>query len=554
MQKFQNYKHPYRIAEKYSDKVAYFSMEFAIDQALKIYAGGLGFLAGSHMRSAFALKQNLIGIGILWKFGYYDQTRNSHGEMDVLFMERHYNFLEDTGIEFTLQVSNHPVIVKVYYLAPEIFGTAPLFLLSTSHQQNDHLSQTICHKLYSNNVETKIAQYMLLGLGGARLLEILGYEPDTYHLNEAHALPAVFHLYHNSGVLDEIKNKVVFTTHTPIEAGNEKHDIYLLDRMNFFGAVDLDTVRRISGIHDGVFNQSLAALRLSRLANGVSTIHGDVARSMWNQYPGICEIKHITNAQNHDYWHDPFLDKAMHKGNDNHLVKRKKELKEELFTIVADQTGKIFDPDVLTIVWARRYAGYKRAELIARDIRRFENMVRNHNHPVQVLWAGKPYPRDFEAISTFNYLVNLSRRYANVAVLTGYELALSKALKQGSDIWLNTPRIPREASGTSGMTAAMNGSVNLSTQDGWIPEFAKHMHNCFLVPKADSSLPDGVVDDFDYNNIMYLMEETILPMYYNNPNAWLSIMKNSMKDVLPFFDSDRMAEEYYSKMYVVEGG
>jgi starch phosphorylase len=549
MHKFSKYKVPYSVSKKYSKKVAYFSMEYAIDQALKIYAGGLGFLAGSHMRSAYALKQNMIGIGILWKFGYYDQTRNAHGEMDVLFMERHYNFLENTGIEFTITVSHHPVIVKVYYLAPEVFGTAPLFLLSTYHPDNDHLSQTICHKLYSNNVETKVAQYMLLGLGGARLLEILGYDADVYHMNEAHALPAVFHLYHHLGVLDEVRERVVFTTHTPIEAGNEKHDIHLLNKMNFFGAVDLDTVRQVTGIHDNTFNQSLAALRLARVANGVSAIHGDVSRSMWGHYHGICQIKHITNAQNHAYWHDPELDKALYKNDNNTLVKRKKELKKELFDVVADQTGKIFSPDVITLVWARRYAGYKRAELLTRDIQRFEKLVRNQERPVQLIWAGKPYPRDFEAVSTFNYLVNLSNRYENVAVLTGYELSLSKLLKQGSDIWLNTPRIPREASGTSGMTAAMNGSINLSTQDGWIPEFARHMHNCFLVPKADSSMHDSLVDEFDYNNIKALLENIVIPMYYDNPKSWIQIMKNSMKDVIPFFGSDRMADEYYTKMY-----
>jgi starch phosphorylase len=469
--------------------------------------------------------------------------------MDVLFMERHYNFLEDTGIEFTLKVSNHPVLVKVYYLAPEVFGTAPMFLLSTGHHDNDHLSQTISHKLYSNNVETKIAQYMLLGLGGARLLDIIGYDADIYHLNEAHALPAVFHLYNQLGVLDEVKRKVVFTTHTPIEAGNEKHDIFQLEKMNFFGPVDLDTIRRITDIHDNTFNQSLAALKLSHSANGVSAIHGDVARSMWGHYHGICEIKHITNAQNHAFWHDPELDKALYNNNNKALVIRKKQLKAELFKIVADQTGKIFDPDVITLVWARRYAGYKRAELITRDIRRFENLLRNQDRPVQIIWAGKPYPRDFEAISTFNYLVNLSRRYSNVAVLTGYELSLSKALKQGSDIWLNTPRIPREASGTSGMTAAMNGSINLSTQDGWIPEYAKHMHNSFIVPKADPTMPESIVDDFDYNNIKFLLEEVIIPMYYEKPKNWVKIMKNSMKDVVPFFSSDRMADEYYTKMY-----
>ncbi|MEK7257300.1 MAG: alpha-glucan family phosphorylase, partial [Bacteroidota bacterium] len=364
MQDFKPFKHPYPIAKKYAQKVAYFSMEFAIDQALKIYSGGLGYLAGSHMRSAYALKQNVVGIGILWKYGYYDQVRNGNSEMDVLFLERQYNFLEDTGIEFDLAVNAHTIKVKVWNLPPHVFGSAPIFLLSTLHPANDYLAQTICHRLYSNNMEAKIAQYLLLGMGGAKLLDLIGFEPDTYHLNEAHALPAAFHLYDKFGVLDEVRDRLVFTTHTPVEAGNEKHDIHLLEKMSFFGKVPLNEVRRITGMEGTIFNQSLAALRLARLANGVSKLHGEVSREMWSQHDDICPITHVTNSQNHAWWHDSKLDEAAITDNDAALAKRKREMKKHLFEIVADQTGKIFDPNVLTIVWARRYAGYKRADLI----------------------------------------------------------------------------------------------------------------------------------------------------------------------------------------------
>ena len=549
MAQFKAFKHPYKINPKYKKKVAYFSMEFGIDQALKIYSGGLGYLAGSHMRSAYDLKQNLVGIGILWKYGYYDQTRRGNGEMDVLFMERHYNFLEDTGITFDLNVNNHSVKVKVWYLAPETFGTAPIFLLSTMTPENDYLSQTICHQLYSNNLEAKIAQYMLLGLGGAKLLDILNFNPDVYHLNEAHALPAAFHLYDKYEVIEEVRQRVVFTTHTPVEAGNEKHDIYLLEKMGFFGKLSLGTVRKITNIYDRTFNQSLAALRFARMANGVSKMHGEVSRDMWGKFDDISPITHITNSQNHAYWHDPEMDKAANKNKDKALWKRKLELKKELFKIVADQTGKIFDPNVLTIVWARRYAGYKRADLLTKDWGRFEEMVKNTEQPIQIIWGGKPYPFDHQAIGTFNQLINISNKYPNVAVVTGYELALSKALKQGSDVWLNNPRVPREASGTSGMTAAMNGCVNLSTLDGWIPEFAKHGHNCFTVPLAGKEQPQEMVDEFDRRNLMDVLQNEILPTYYNNHKKWIGIMKNSMKEVVPFFDSDRMADDYYRKLY-----
>ncbi len=549
MHQLQPFQHPYPVSRKYSQSVAYFSMEFAIDQALKIYSGGLGYLAGSHMRSAYALKQNLVGIGILWKYGYYDQVRNTEGEMDVLFQERLYNFLVDTGIEFPISVNEHPVMVKVWYLPPQVFGSAPIFLLSTVHPANDYLAQTICHRLYSNNVEAKMAQYLLLGLGGAKLLDLIDFDADIYHFNEAHALPAAFHLYEKFGDLDEVRDRIIFTTHTPVEAGNEKHDLQLLHQMGFFGKVPLDEVRRITGTEGRVFNQTLAALRLAKLANGVSKLHGEVAREMWGAYDGICPITHVTNSQNYAWWHDPALDIAVATNDDLALAKRKKELKRQLFKIVADQTGKIFDPDVLTLVWARRYAGYKRADLITRDMAAFDRLVRNTEHPIQILWAGKPYPMDYEAMGTFNHLVHISKKYPNVATVVGYELELSKALKQGSDVWLNNPRIPREASGTSGMTAAINGSVNLSTLDGWIPEFASHGHNAFIVEEVNQSWSDEQQDDFDRRNLMNVLQNEILPTYYDKTKRWLAIVKNGVKEVNPFFDSDRMADEYYRKMY-----
>ena len=243
------------------------------------------------------------------------------------------------------------------------------------------------------------------------------------------------------------------------------------------------------------------------------------------------------------------MDKALAKNNDKALWERKLELKKTFFKIVADQTGKIFDPNVLTLVWARRYAGYKRADLITKDWARFEELVKNPDRPIQILWAGKPYPMDHQAIGTFNQLINISHKYPNVAVLTGYELALSKAMKEGSDIWLNNPRVPREASGTSGMTAAMNGSVNLSTLDGWIPEFAKHAHNCYIVPEADRSQSQEMVDEFDRINLMDVLENEILPTYYDDHEKWVAVVKNGMKDVSPFFDADRMADDYYKKLY-----
>ena len=548
---FRQFKLPYPFDERYAKKVAYFSMEFATHQPLKIYSGGLGFLSGSHLRSAYELRQNMIGIGILWKYGYYDQARNQDQTLQVSWMEKQYSFLKDTGIKFQITVHEHPVWVKAWYLDPEIFKTAPLFLLSTDLPENDYVSQTITHRLYDANVATKVAQFILLGVGGAKLIDELGFEPDVYHLNEAHGLSAAFYLYKKyANNLKEVKKRLVFTTHTPEEAGNEKHDIYLCHKMSYFCGLSVDDVKKITGNNEDMFNHSLVALRFARLANGVSQLHGVVSREMWKKYSDICPIISITNSQNWRYWSDKQLYKFMEEGNDWAFDDRKKHLKKRAFEIVADQTGKIFDQNVFTIVWSRRFAGYKRAGLIATEEEQFEQLVHDKKYPVQIIWAGKPYPVDYPAISEFNHLVHLSKKYNNVAVLVGYELGLSKRLKQAGDVWLNNPRVPREASGTSGMTAAMNGSVNFSTDDGWIPEFINHGHNGFVIPKTDyANMTVQEQDDYDLEKLYEILQKEILPLYYENYDTWRMVIKNGMRDVRFQFDSNRMAHEYYELLY-----
>lgn len=547
---FINYKVPYQTDERFSKSVAYFSMEFAVHQPLKIYSGGLGFLSGSHLRSAYELRQNLIGVGILWKYGYYDQARNQDQTLQVTWMEKNYSFLEDTGIKFQIIIHDHPVWVKVFYLNPETFKTAPLFLLSTDLPENDYVSQTITHRLYDANVATKVAQFILLGVGGAKLIDELNFNPERYHLNEAHGVSSVFYLYKKFGNVEEIKKRLVFTTHTPEEAGNEKHDINLCHKMSYFCGLGLDEVRKLTGLQDDQFNHSLVALRFAHIANGVSALHGEVSRQMWGKYPGICPIISITNAQNWTYWADKQLYRAADESNDTWFDDRKKYLKKRAFEIVADQTGKVFDPNVLTIVWARRFAGYKRAEFLTRDKARFEKLLSSTKYPVQIIWAGKPYPMDYPAINEFNNLVHLSKNYKNVAVVIGYELTLSKRMKQASDIWLNNPRVPREASGTSGMTAAMNGGINFSTDDGWIPEFMDHGHNGFVVPKGDyAHMNVQQQDDYDYNKLYDILENEILPLYYDNYDTWRQVAKNGMRDVRFRFEAGRMATEYYELLY-----
>ena len=543
----EQFAHPYSFAPEFKKSVVYFSMEFAIDQALKTYSGGLGFLAGSHMRSAYQTKQNLIGIGMLWKFGYYDQVRNTDNSMAVQFREKMYSFLQDTGVRFQMNIQNRSVWIATYFLPPTTFGTVPMFFLTTDTDGNDTWARSLSYHLYDTDASTKVAQCMILGIGGTTFLDKINYEPEVYHFNEAHALSGAFHLYKKFGKVADLKKRLVFTTHTPEEAGNEKHDINLLESMNFFDGVSMKEVRKISGIKDDVFNHSLVALRLSRKANAVSKLHGDVSRKMWGGYDGICEITHVTNAQNNLYWADEILEKARKKGDVETIDSRKKELKSVLFKTVADQSGKIFDENVMTIIWARRFAAYKRPELLTRDRERFARLMNNSKYPIQFIWAGKSYPFDGGAINTFNQLYYLSHLYPNMAVLTGHELSLSKLIKDGSDVWLNTPIVTREASGTSGMTAAMNASLNFSTFDGWVCEFANES-NSFIVPEAPH-FPEWERDNTDISNMLDMLENKILPTYYDRPADWQKMVLQSMNDVNAFFDSDRMAAEYYAKVY-----
>lgn len=540
---------PYNADPAFQKPVAYFCMEYGIHQSLKTYAGGLGFLAGSYMRSAYDLKQNIVGVGILWKFGYYDQVRRADRRMDVLFEEKIYGFLEKTDIRFTIQVSGHPVVVTAFYLPPAIFKTAPVFFLSTDLPENDYLARTICHKLYDSNPETKIAASILLGYGGAMLLEKLNWWPEIYHLNESHALPLAFRLYERHKNLDAVKRILRFTNHTPEPGGNPKNPVSLLERMSFFGNIPLAEIQNLAAQNDGTLDHTLTALRFSGIANSVSTLHLHTLKKNWPEAEKACPIISVTNAQHFSFWANKEMYHALAQDDDESLARIKKNCKKILFEEIADQNGEIYDDNILTIVFAKRFGGYKRAGLLLQDMERFHRLVTNTNQPVQIIWAGKPYPSDYDAISLFDRIVDISQQFPNCSTMVGYELKLSKLLKQGADVWLNVPRLSHEASGTSGMSAAMNGAVNLSTMDGWFPEFAQPGINSFAIPRAAQGLTEHDEDVADANNLYNILEQQIIPLYYNNPDRWMSVIKNSMKDIFPQFDSGRMAVEYYNRLY-----
>lgn len=543
--------HPYSIDPKYKIATAYFCMEYAVDQSLKTYAGGLGYLAGSFMRSAYNLRQNIVGIGVLWKYGYYDQDRKQDQTMGVSFREKNYRFLIDTKIRFTIKISGHDVWVAAFYLPPELFKTAPLFFLTTDLAENDYLARTTTHKLYDSNPETQIAAAIVLGEGGAKLLEQLNFEPDVYHLNESHGVPLIFHLFKKYGSVTEVKKRVVFTNHTPEPGGNPRSDIYMLHKMGFASDIPLVLLKEITQCKNDLLDHTLTALRFSRRANAVSQMHLNTLRQAWSGFSDLCELISITNAQSYAYWADKQIYEAVGGNDDIALLERKKACKLALFNEVADQCGVWLNPEVLTMVFAKRFAGYKRAELLFHDMNFFRGLLTDEKRPVQMIWAGKPYPMDYTGIASFDKIVNVCKTFPNCVILTGYELKLSRLLKQGADVWLNTPRLTREASGTSGMSAAMNGCVNVSIPDGWFPEFARDGINSFVIPNTEVTEHKFQQDETDAHNLYNLLSKTVIPMYYDRQEEWIAVIKNSVRDIIPKFDSDRMADEYYSKLYSV---
>ena len=524
--------------------VAYFSMEIALDQSLKIYSGGLGFLAGSHMLSAGYLQMPMVGVTMLWSYGYYDQRIAQDGQVEVAYIRKYYDFLKDTNATTEVEIFGEKVKVKAYLVEPELFGACPVYLLTTDIEGNSDWAKSISHKLYDGNEKIRIAQETVLGVAGVRILQQIGYNFDVVHMNEGHALPAAFELLRQyNGNLEEVKKKTVFTTHTPVAAGNEVHWVDTLMEGGFFAGCSREKAVELGGEN---FSLTVAALRMSRITNAVSQLHGLVANKMWEWVDGRCPIRAITNAVNLHYWQDERIKKA---DTPEKLLAVKREMKEELFEYVANVAGKRFDPDVLTITWARRFADYKRAWLILMDNDRITRLL--DENKIQIIFAGKFHPDDVMGKEMFNKLLNRSHSLKNVVVLPGYELELSGKLKRGSDIWLNTPLRPFEASGTSGMSANANGALHLSTYDGWTVEGTFDGINGYTIeyPELDDEMPWEERHWKDHECMMNKIENEIIPTYYENKAEWARLMQQAIRTSEAYFNSDRMVVEYYNRLY-----
>jgi glycogen phosphorylase len=577
--------------------VAFFSMEFALSEALSIYSGGLGVLAGDFLRSARALSLPVVGIGILWGEGFSRQTIDGAGvpEDHPAPVDRSHLVREDATVEVTIE--NEVVPLAIYRI--DAYDNVPLYLLEPVRQQD----RWITRRLYSSEGNDRIAQEIVLGVGGVRALSALGLHVDYHHFNEGHAVfaglellrrareqlchlsstharevdhdPALFELARH-----QVRRKIVFTTHTPIEAGNEKHELATLDRLASGLGFSEAELALIGG---DPFNMTVAGLRLSCRANAVSRIHTDTARHMWRHIRDAAPICAITNGVDKRIWQDARIREAtsVPGSSDADLAAAHRACKLQLLAEVERRSGSRLDVDRLVIGFARRATSYKRGTLVLSDESRIGRLLESGR--VQLIFAGKSHPKDDGGISIIGELVAFARRYPqSVVFLPNYDLDLGRLLTRGCDLWLNTPRRPLEACGTSGMKAAMNGVLNFSVLDGWWPEACVHGENGWalgddpgfdvdLVEPAtaedtvEPSSPRGraaeavrqlavqarenAIDERDADALYRELEENIIPTYYDAHARWLEMMRASI-GLADRFSSDRMVRDYFRRLYV----
>lgn len=529
-------------------RVAYFCMEYGLHNDFKLYAGGLGILAGDYMKGAKDHEFPMVGLGILWKQGYSDQCIDENGKAYDAYHNYKYDHLEDTGVKVGVDIRGHHVTCKVW--KTETFGTVPLYLLDTDIPENG--DRWITGQLYGWFGEERIAQEIVLGIGGVRALRALGIEVDVYHFNEGHALFAGFELMRekrsigmtHEEALEKTKDEVVFTTHTPVIQGNESHSI---DKLMYMGANLGLTEEQLIRLGGTPFNMTVGALRLSRISNGVAQLHGETANKMWKHIDRRSEIIAITNAIHAGTWVDQeMLDRAEKGGK---LWERHLENKKALVNYIKEKNNQVLDPEKLIIGFSRRAVPYKRSDLIFSKPEVIEPYLEDQR--IQIVFSGKSHPLDDNGKGIVENLVAMSKRFPqSVVFLENYGMEIGAMLTRGSDIWLNNPRRPLEASGTSGMKAAMNGVLNFSILDGWWPEACDHGVNGWQFGDGFESKDFTVLDPHDRDAMYKTLLEEVIPTYYKHRDKWEEMMKNSIQSTREEFQVKRMLDEYYNRMYI----
>lgn len=545
------------MATKQRPTVAYFCMEYALKSGFKIYAGGLGILAGDYLKGAKDHGFPVVGVGIRWKQGYGEQfIEKATGKPYDAYKNYPPESLKDTGVTVKVAIKGRDVLVKVWRVEGQ--GVDSLYLLDTDIEGNDGETRWITGQLYGWFGEERVAQEMVLGIGGVRALQALKIKPDVYHFNEGHAVFAGFELIRKrmargasfEAACTRTREEVVFTTHTPILQGNESHPI---QRLMYMGANLGLTRTQLKQLGGSPFNMTVGALRLSRITNAVADLHRATANKMWSRVKGRSEIIGITNAIHRGTWVDNEMLRLAVSSDGTKKAKaalwsRHMENKRKLIQFVHERTGVSLDPKALLIGFARRAAPYKRSNFIFTERKFIEPLLKSGK--VQIVFSGKSHPLDDNGKVIVEDIVEMTRKYpGSVVFLENYDMEIGRALTTGSDVWLNNPRRPKEASGTSGMKAAMNGVLNLSILDGWWPEACDHGVNGWQFGDGFESAKDAVLDAHDFKAFKRVLSQEVLPTYYARHDVWVDMMLESIRTTRETFAVKRMLDEYFERMY-----
>ncbi|MGD0784671.1 MAG: alpha-glucan family phosphorylase [Sedimentisphaerales bacterium] len=603
--------------------IAYFSLEFGVHESLPVYAGGLGILAGDHLKSASDLGLPLVGVGLMYQRGYFRQYLNADGWQQERYED---NDFYNMPAELVRKKSETPLTIKLEFPARQVVaqiwkinvGRVKLFLLDTNVPANSEQDRMITSALYSGNSELRIQQEILIGIGGFKALLAMGLEPSVCHMNEGHAafmaLERMRHLCSTRSLnfeqaLEATKACNIFTVHTPVKAGNDEFSPELMLKYfgNYFPKLGLDrnqflALGRVDPSKDSeTFKMPVLALKLSTWRNGVSKLHGRVSRAMWAElWPNLpvdeVPIQSVTNGihaksfisseMNQLFerylgfnWAEEIAEEStwlnadqipdeelwrIHRRNKENLISFvRKQIKNQMqrrgtYHTELGWAEQVLDPEALTVGFARRFATYKRGNLLLKDVERFVKLLNKTDKPVQMIFAGKAHPNDAEGKEIIRQLIHFSTRNdvrRRLVFLEDYNIDIARYMVQGVDIWLNNPRVPMEASGTSGMKAALNGALNVSTLDGWWCE-GYTLNGGWVIGAGET------YDDFEYQDkveseaIFNLFENEIVPLFYthstdNLPRAWISRMKNSIKWIVPRFNTHRMVAEYTARFYKI---
>ena len=606
-----------------NDLIAYFSAEYGLDETIPIYSGGLGVLSGDHMKSSSDMGIPLVGVGLLYKSGYFHQKINGYGQQETEYHAIDISLLPLTSVK---DHEGKDLLIYIKFPKKKIYlkawqmkvGRNTLYLLDSDIDENIPEYRTVTSTLYGGDQEMRIMQEIVLGMGGVNLLYTLGLKPTVYHMNEGHSSFLTIELIKNMMKYKEVSfdiakdivsSMTIFTTHTPVPAGNDIFPLNLVEKYfnGFWDRLGLTKeeffrlgMEPNADISKSGFDMGILALKIAGKKNGVSKLHGAVSRELFSKvWPDIpsneSPIEYVTNGVHtcswlaptvkdlynkylEPYWQDNIQDdnvwKNIEKIPDEELWKVHQSRKEKLLKIVKNSTidrlrrynysyedieqmvGKL-DPNILTIGFARRFATYKRATLIFRDLERVTQIFNEKNMPVQIIFAGKAHPSDKEGQDLIKFIHDISLKpqfKGKVFILENYNIGMSRYLISGVDVWLNTPRRPLEASGTSGQKAAINGVINFSVLDGWWAEGYNQKNGWTIGSNAKYQSYDAQ-DDADSRSMYDTLENKIIPMYYDKnekgySDTWLRIMKNTIESNAGRFSTARMLEDYTTKFYM----